>query len=262
MIKRVKAYFKNRHMAHDFNGLMRVQKDHVKELVAMRTEKAIPYEVFEVTKFLLEENIDLYGSIMTLWKVGYFEQCLMLGRVLMENCVSLQYIYQKDTEKRAKNYMLHSFVSTFKRMKEGGVNTFYDEPVDEKIEELKKEFEKSGKNNSRWDGRTFKEMCDELGHTSIYNEFYARLSRYTHSQYKGQRSFDESRPYNDFMRKLMLRHIPMLTYEALKAINEKYDLLWGVAIIKNYPHDGAMLAFSFSSKKVDEEMSKASEGER
>jgi hypothetical protein len=247
---------RNRAVAHDLKGLMRVQRTHVAELVAMREEKHIPYEVFEVTKFLLEENIDLYGSILKLWRAGYFVSCLMLGRVLMENCINLQYIYQKDTERRAKNYMMHSFVAMFKRMKEGGVGEFNGEPVDERIKDLKQEFEKSGGNSSRWDGRTFKEMCEELGHTKIYNDFYVRLSQYTHSQYKGQRSFEESRPYNDFMRTLILRHIPILNYEALKAINEKYDLLWGVAIIRGYPYEGATLAFSFSSKKVDEEMGK------
>ena len=253
----LRQWLKNRTISHDFKAVVKLQQAHVDELISRH--KDIPYEVLHVTAFLLEENIELYKSIATLLRQGYFQPCLVLGRTILENTIKLQYIFQKDTETRAKNYMVHSFVNTLERMKKAGVDEFDEGEVSEQINELKKEFQKSGSRDYYWDGKSFKEICEILGHNWVYESWYSRLSKYTHSQYKGHRGFEERRPYNDFMRKLILRDMVVLTLEALKSINEKYELLEGGAIITDYPYEGATLAFSISSKKTDEETTRIME---
>ena len=254
-----------RGVAHNFKGLVRVQEAHVKELIAHRKDENIPFELFEVTKFLLEENVDLYKSIIILLKKGLFQPCLVLGRIIIENSINLQYIYQKDSETRAKNYMIHAFVGDLKRMKkthENDPDVDVSGPIIAGIEELKKELQKSGNRDRPWDGKTFKEICEALNHEWVYKAWYSRLSRYVHSEYKAQRSFDIKRPHNDFLKRLISRDIEVLVLETLKSINNKYNLMEGFAVIENYPHEEATLFFSFSSKEVDEEATRKVEDER
>jgi len=58
------------------------------------------------------------------------------------------------------------------------------------------------------------------------------------------------------MKKFITIDVMILSFEGLKAINEKYNLQEGFAIITDYPHKGATLIFSISSKAVDERNSK------
>ena len=82
-----------------------------RHLAQLRNKKAeVQEDIFDVTAYLLEENIDLYQSIITLYKQEHFRSCLILVRNVLENFVNLQYIYANDAEKRAKNYRLYSML--------------------------------------------------------------------------------------------------------------------------------------------------------
>ena len=65
-----------------------------RHLAELRKKKAeVQEDIFDVTAFILEENIDLYQSIITLYKQNHFRSCLILIRNILENFVTLQYIY-------------------------------------------------------------------------------------------------------------------------------------------------------------------------
>jgi len=109
------------------------------------------------------------------------------------------------------------------------------------LERIEGEIDKSGSKKNCWDGKSFKDMCDELGQSKVYELWYRRLSKYIHSQYRSIRSFEKEGPYNDFMKKFITIDVMILSFEGLKAINEKYNLQEGFAIITDYPHKGATL---------------------
>ncbi len=184
----------------------------------------------------------------------------MLARSVLENATNLQYIYQKDTERRSKNYVFHSTAINLEKIKKLEKKPPGTDEVIKYFEQIKSEIHKSGDRDSHWDGISFKKICGELNQAPIYEEFYSRLSKYTHSQFKGIRSLETGGPYAEFIKKFLTKHLQILILQGLKAINEKYNLLEGGVIITDYPEKGAITVFSISSKEVDEktaeEMSK------
>jgi len=249
----IKAFLKKREILHDFKKITKCQEAHLKELLKRKSN--IQSDVFDATRFILEEGIDFYKSLIVLFNKGHIQSCLLMARPIVENAIDLQYIFQKDTEKRAKNYILHPVVSSIDKLKESEDLPGKDKVI-EWLEQLKSELNKSGGQNTYWDGKNFKKICEELNQGAIYELWYTRLSKYIHSQYKGERGLERKGPYTDFIKRFISQDIMILTLGSLKAINEKYNLLEGRVVIKNYPHENAVLIFSISSKETDEKAAK------
>ena len=72
--------------------------------------------LYEVTMFLLLENMELYEAMGILMRKNKFRACIPLARSLLENAVTLKYIYAADSEKRAENYKKLSRYSYLTRM--------------------------------------------------------------------------------------------------------------------------------------------------
>lgn len=248
----IKSYFGKLETLHDFGVPRKFYKAHLKALFARKSEFQI--DVFDAIRFIFEENIDLYEALKTLYSKGHMQACFQIARSIIENDVNLQYILQKDTERRAKNYVLQPISYLLKGLKNTEDLIPGKEEMIAELNRIKSEIDKSGNKNS-WDGKSFKEICDELGKSLIYDMWYRRLSKYVHSQYRSVRGFDREGPYNDFIKRFITVDVMVLSFEALKAVNEKYNLREGVAIIKDYPHKGAVCFYSISSKAVDEKNS-------
>jgi len=238
---------------NDFGQVIKVYEDELKELINKKA--GIQLEVFDVTKFILEEIIDLYKSIIVLYENNHVQSCLLITRPILESCINLLYIFQKDTEQRSNNFLIHPACSLLKDLEETEDEAPGKAETIIALRQLKDGIKRSVNRNNYWDGKTFKDMCEELEENEIYKMWYTRLSKYTHSQYKN-RNLNWERPYGQFIKDLLTKKIILLSFQALKAINEKYNLLEGGAIINNYPHKGAKVFISISSKEVDEQTAK------
>lgn len=221
-----------------------------RHLAQLRNKKAeVQEDIFDVTAYLLEENIDLYQSIITLYKQGHFRSCLILVRNILENFVNLEYIYAVDSEKRAKNFRLYSGIKYLKR-----VPKVKDMPPDikkefaEVLQDMERDYQPSGIRKGHWDGKSMREICDELKLTFIYEDWYSRLSGYSHSQYRGNRDLDREGPYNKFLRDLVWKHVSVIGLQTLYTINSKYDLTEDIVSIHGYPHPGAVFFFAVNKR--------------
>lgn len=250
-MKYIKEWLKKREVIHDFKETVRLLKAQLAEVTRRQAE--IPPDVFDVMRFVLEENIDFYKSIISLYKTGQFQSCLLIGRTIIENSINLQYILREDTERRAKNFILHSATSTLEGLKNLKEEIRGKAEVIKHIEGLKEQIQKSGSRNFSWDGKSFKQICDELGLGEIYNAWYSRLSKFVHPHYKNTRDLEQERPFNNFLKRLISKDMLVLTLQSLKDINKRYKLLEGGAIISDYPEEGALMVFSISSDEADEE---------
>lgn len=114
----------------------------------------------------------------------------------------------------------------------------------------------TGDRHSHWDGKSIREIFCELNKEPIYDEWYSRLSGYTHQQYKGKTDFDIDSPYIVFLKKLIMRDIVIIGLETLKSINDKYDLVDQVMWFHDYPEPGATFFFSVNPKRSEIETKK------
>ncbi len=246
----IKEKLQIRKQLKDLKEIRNFLANHLKEWD--KRKKDIPHDVFQTTRFILENSIDAYESISVLYKQKHYESCIILARTILENSVNLKYIYQKDLEKRARNFAIFPMKSWVEKSKQ------FDD-IDmigktELINAMKKKLETylpSGNNRNHWDGRNIKELFEEVGLMKFYTEGYSRLSGFTHSNFKGSVDLHENRPYITFIRKFIFVDILVVTLEALKSMNEKYDLLDGVMIIEDYPHIGATFFFSVNNKRTE-----------
>ena len=221
-----------------------------RHLAELRKKKAdVQEDIFDVTAFILEENIDLYQSIITLYKQNHFRSCLILIRNILENFVTLQYIYANDSEKRAKNFRLFSGIKYLKR-----ADKVKDMPPEvrkeffEMLRTMERDYQPSGSRKGQWDGKSMREMCEELKLTFIYEDWYSRLSGYTHSQYRGNRDLDHVGPYNNFLRDLVWKHVSVVGLQTLYKINSKYNLTEDIVILEDYPQKGATFFFAVNER--------------
>lgn len=228
---------------------------HLEELG--QKETSIPGYTFDVTQFLLKENVDAYRSIAVLYKAGHFRSCMPIARSILENSINLLYIYKENTEKRARNFKLFSTLNYLKRARNveptGEAATHFKKLLSV-MEASAKEYTPEGSNALHWDGKSFKKICEELNLNSIYSDFYTRLSEYTHTSFMNKQDYDTGRPYNYFLKKLVFRDTTVITAQALKEINEKYDLLFGAIILNDYPQDGMDTLFGFGNKAHDSKL--------
>jgi hypothetical protein len=242
----MKNFWLKREEAKDFGKIISLIKSHIKELDSKKTE--IPESVYFATRFILEESVDALESIIVLRKGGHFRSCLMLARSILENSVNLQYIYKADTEARALNFRLFSMKMFLKRLESNQEDFPGKDGLLDTFRTLVKLYKPSGENKNHWDGVTIKKIFDELKLSSLYTNWYSRLSGFTHSQYSDSRDIEQDGPYSDFLYRLVFKDLLVAVLETLKVINGKYNLLEGGAIITDYPHPGAVLAFSINLK--------------
>lgn len=244
-------FSKNREQIKDLEQIKKFLRSHLDEFKSK--EKSIPDDVFDATVFLLEEILDMYESITTLYKKDHFRSCIVLARSILENSINLRYIYQKDTEKRAKNFKLFSLREYLKR-----ADKVENMPADAKefldfLKEQTENYQPAGTNQSYWDGKTIRDKSLELKSETIY-DMYRHLSNYLHSKYQGNRNLSVERPYNDFLRKLVFKDILVHTLQALVAICERFDLDGGIMILHDYPQHGHVLFFATNPKRREAEM--------
>ncbi len=245
-----RAFIEKRNQLKDLRQASKLLRDHRQELVRRKSE--FTEDVFDVTEFFLRQNSDLFDSIATLHKGDHFQSCVVLARSLIENAINLQYIYRDNHEQRAKNFKLFTLKRYVSR-----ADIVDDFPGKEdfiaSMEEILKDYKPSGKNKSHWDGRSFKEICNELKMGSTYKAVYSRLSEYSHSGFTRKLDYSEPGPYNDFLRSLVFRYSILMTAQTLKDINQRHDLLMGFIHIPDYPDPHTDLFFSFSNKRHEQQ---------
>jgi hypothetical protein len=241
---------KRRHIRAYTGDLAAMNKELQRHLAELKNKKAeVQEDIFDVTMYILEENIDLYKSIITLYKQGHFRSCLILVRNILENFVNLQYIYADDSEKRAKNFRLFSALHYLKRVdKVKDVPPEIKKEFSEMRQSMELDYQPSGNKKGHWDGKSMRKMCDELKLTIIYEDWYSRLSSYTHSQYRGNRDLDHAGPYNNFLRDLVVKHVSVVGLQTLYKINSKYNLTEDIVILHDYPQEGAVFLFAVNER--------------
>jgi len=237
-----------------------ILKKHLKELI--RQKERINDDIFDFTRFILEENVDAYESMIVLYKKGHLRSCLLLARSILENSVNLQYVYKQDSERRARNYILFSAKMSLERLKENKNNIQDKDGLIPFLERIVQNYSPSGNTQGHWDGMSVKKVFDDMEYGSIHKEYYSRLSGYSHSQFKAIRDLDQIRPYNDFLRKFVFRDLAIVVSSALKDINEKYNLLEGGIIISDYPQQGTDFLFTFSNSAIIQEVGQTLKNDR
>jgi len=221
---------------------------HLKEWT--RRKDDIPVDIFDATRFILETLVDSYGAVHTLYGKKHLDSCIVLARTILENSVNLKYIHQKDSERRAKNFIIFPMKLWLKRTKNlDDADAIKNSEVLLNIKRITEEYNPTGDRTDHWDGKKIRDLFDELKLTPVYTEGYSRLSGYIHPHFKKGIDMHTKRPYYDFIRKFIFKDILVVTLETLKTINEKYDLLEGVVILGDYPRKREVLFFSINNKK-------------
>jgi hypothetical protein len=208
-----------------------------------RHRERVPEDLYDVTCFLMEENIDLYEAMGLLMRKHHFRSCIPLARSLLENAVTLKYIYATDSEKRAQNLKKTSQHSYLQRVRK-------QEDTETRARVLEVFEGQLGDFNPRKDRASVKTMFTELGMERQYDEWYGRLSEFAHSRYRGNRDMAADRPFNNFMRQLVFKHVLLLILESIRVATERFDLDGGVMIIEDYPETGAVFFYSTNPKKM------------
>lgn len=244
-------FSKNNEQIKDLEQIKKFLRSHIDEFKSK--EKEIPADVFEASVFLLEEILDMYESISTLYRRDHFRSCIILARTILENSINLRYIYQSDTEKRAKNFKLFSLREYLNR-----ADKVENTPKEAKefLDFLRQEtlhYQPSGTNQGYWDGKSIRDKALSLKSETVY-DMYRHLSNYLHSKYRGNRNLSVERPYNDFLRKLVFKDILVHTLQALTDMCLKYDLEGGIMIMHDYPQQGHVLLFATNPKRREAEM--------
>lgn len=236
-------FLKNKNSRHeDMKQVKSFIRGHRKEFI--ENKQKISQDIFDVTIFFFDEILDIYESMDILIQKGHFKGCLPMARLLLENSINLQYIYKQDSEKRAKDFKLASAQALSKRFATLDENTEEFRGVKYILEDQLRGFVK--------DKKTLKEKADEVNFESLYKDSYKRLSGYVHSAYRVNWDFDEERPYNLFLKRLVFSDTALVTLEALKSICEKYDLDGGVMFVIDEPGYKGDIAFATNPKKMEE----------
>ena len=215
-----------------------------------------PNSLLDASIFLLEESIDLYGSLTSLYKDNYLRSCVIIARSILEASISLQYIYKNDADKRASNFILFSRKTALDRLKKANDSGQIKEEHILWFEDAVRDYSPSGKGKGGWDRKSIRNIFEELELVGVYDEWYSRLSNYTHVNYVGNRDLSLESPYRDRLKKFIFRDVFLITLEALRLMNEKLDLLEGGVVIHGYPKENMMYFFSINKKATEAELRK------
>jgi hypothetical protein len=227
--------------AREFAEVKRFLSFHLGEF--SKHESRVNPDLYDVTTFFLQENIALYDAMEILISKGHFRSCVSLARSLLENAVTLRYIYDDDSDTRARNYKRvaqHSFLQRVRNQDDPSILKATLEIYGDQIVDF----------NPKKEWPTLKMMFKEIKMDKQYDEWYGRLSEYAHSRYRNGGDLSEDRPFNNFLRKLVYRHVLLMILESLRVATEKFDLDGGVLIMDNYPDEGSVFFYSTNPKKM------------
>lgn len=231
-------YFKKK---TKFNAIKSILIDHLKQLEGKR--KSIPEDVFDVTKFSLEEIFGVFKSMDILMQKNDFEGCIKLSRSILENSINLQYIYKEDAEKRAKNFKLTSLKGLSRKF----------EALDEYTPEAKEMYDFFQEKLKCYEPeKNIRDKFKAVNSDAMYVRSYKRLSEFIHPVYRPQRvDFSENRPFVMEMKRTVRSDTCLVTLMALERVCTKYDLDGGVMMIDDSEYKGVVF-FATNPKKQEE----------
>lgn len=227
----------------NFVAMRKVIADHLLQLEEKRD--VIPEDIFDVTRFSLEEMLSTFVSMDALIKKDDFEGCIKLSRSILENSVNLRYIYKEDTEERAKNFKLTSV-----------------KVLTEKFEALKEYTPEAKEMNEFFQGllkdyipeKNMREKFKAINSEATYIRSYKRLSEFIHPVYRPKKiNFSENRPYVMEMKRTVRSDTCIVTLAALEVICRKYDLDGGIVMIDEPEYAGTIF-FATNPRKAEAEM--------
>lgn len=140
-----------------------------------------------IATFGMAKGIKTHRSMVYLCKEGYGQDAAQLGRNLIELTVTMAFIFNKDTNKRIKQYLSHYAIVMDKYSEEvkaavaEGAKTFPNYPSQETIDEHLKEALTWERKGMGWSNISLKDMAKEVGVYFFYNPVYRSQSNLTHS---------------------------------------------------------------------------------
>lgn len=225
-----------------FGPMKSILQDHLNQIHEKR--KSIPEDVFDVTKFSMEEFIGIFESMDTLVMKDDFEGCIKLSRSILENSINLQYIYKEDTEKRATNFKLTQVKGMAKKF----------EALDEYTPEAKEMYEFFKEQLKDYKETKIREKFTAVNSGSQYLTSYQRLSEFIHPTYRPSKiDFKEKRPFVENLKRIVRADTCVITLMSLKEVCTKYDLDGGIMMIDEPGYIGQVF-FATNPKKAEEDM--------
>lgn len=225
-----------------FGPMKLILQDHLEQI--KEKQESIPKDVFDVTKFSIEEFIGIFESMDTLIMKEDFEGCIKLSRSILENSVNLKYIYKEDTEQRARNFKLTQVKGMAKKF----------EALDEYTPEAKETYDFFKEELKGYKETKIREKFEAVNSESQYLTSYQRLSEFIHPTYRpGRIDFTEKRPFIENLKRIVRADTCVITLMSLKAVCIKYDLDGGIMMIDEPGYIGHVF-FATNPKKAEEDM--------
>lgn len=232
-------FFKKKTM---FGPIRQMLLDHLEQVKEKRG--SMSEDVFDVTKYSIEEFISVFESMDTLIAENDFEGCIKLARSILENSVNLQYIYKEDIENRSANFKLTQIKGMTKKF----------EALDEFTPEAKEMHEFFKEKLKDYKKITIGEKFAAVNFEQQYLTSYQRLSEFVHPTYRAVRiNFTEKRPFVDNLKRIVRSDTCLVTLMGLKDVCTKYDLNGGIMMIDEPGYIGHVF-FATNPKKAEEEM--------
>lgn len=223
-----------------FFAIKSILIDHLKQI---NEKKAfIPVNVFDVTKFSVEEILSTFESMDTLIMGNDIEGCIKLSRTILENSINLRYIYKEDTENRAKNFKMTSVKKLSDKFESLDEHTPEAKGMYDFFQEQLKDYKPE---------KNMRDKFKAVNSDSTYVRSYKRLSEYIHPVYRANKvNFNENRPYVLEMKRVVKSDTCLVSLMALEAVCTKYDLDGGVMVIEDLGYKGTIF-FSTNPKKSE-----------
>jgi hypothetical protein len=225
-----------------FGAIKSMLVDHLSELE--QKKDSIPEDVFDVTKFTLQEILGVFESMDILMQKNDFDGCIKLSRSILENSINLQYIYKEDTEKRAKNFKLSSLKGMARKF----------EALDEYTPEAKEMYEFFQKElKDHEPEKNVRDKFKAVNSDATYLRSYRRLSEFVHPVYRHEKiDFTENRPFVMELKRTVRSDTSLVTLMVLEKVCTKYDLDGGVMSIDDPGYKGIVF-FATNPKRQEEE---------
>jgi superfamily I DNA and/or RNA helicase len=227
----------------NFVAIKSLLVDHIRQLENKKS--SIPEDVFDVTKFSIEEILKTFESMDILIKKEDFEGCIKLSRTILENSINLRYIYKEDIEKRAKNFK----TSSIKKLSDK-FNTLKDDTPEAK--EMNDYFQLLLKDYIP--EKKIRDKFKAVDSDDLYLRSYKRLSEYIHPVYRPKQiNFNENSPYILEMKRTVRSDTSIVTLTALQDVCVKYNLDGGIMMIDDMGYK-ATIFFATNPNKAEKYM--------
>jgi hypothetical protein len=226
----------------EFTQIKSILTDHMKQFEGKKS--SIPEDIFDVTKFSIQEFISIFESMDTLIKNNDFEGCIKLSRSILETSINLQYIYKENMEKRAENFKLTQVKGMTKKF----------EALDEYTPEAKEMYDLFKEKLKGYKEPKIREKFTAVNSEAQYLTSYQRLSEFIHPTYRAERiNFNEKRPFVENLKRIVRADTCVITLMALEVVCLKYDLDGGIILIDEPGYKGTLF-FATNPKKAEEYM--------